>query len=244
MYPFERFSERAKTVLKLAQEEAERAHHNYIGTEHLLLGLMRESDSLAAKALGNLGLKIDQVREAIETVLGRDEPIIIQQIVPTSRVKRVIEVSFQEARRMGSDRVGTHHLLLGLAIEGEGIAAHVMQDFGVDSNRLYAEIERLLTSGASEPGLEAQGWPAQYRQGQRVLVHDLNPPHRLWEGRVTKAEGDRWQITIRDRPAGQTLLVQPNLVHAVPMTWTRDCPLCQFGEGLDAAEPPTRSLRG
>src|SRR5580704_6654814 len=97
MYPFERFNEDAKRSLTLAQEEAERSHHSYIGTEHLLLGLLREGEGLAAKVLNNLGVEINKVRSTIESVLGRNERIIIQQIIPTSRVKKVIEISFEEA---------------------------------------------------------------------------------------------------------------------------------------------------
>src|SRR5881275_929828 len=119
MYPFERFTERAKKVLTLAQEEAERSHHSYIGTEHLLLGLLREGEGLAAKVLNNLGVEINKVRATIESVLGRNERIIIQQIIPTSRVKKVIEISFEEARRMGHNYVGTEHLLLDSSAETE-----------------------------------------------------------------------------------------------------------------------------
>ena len=144
MYPFERFTERAKKVLTLAQEEAERSHHSYIGTEHLLLGLLREGEGLAAKVLNNLGVEINKVRSTIESVLGRNERIIIQQIIPTSRVKKVIEISFEEARRMGNNYVGTEHLLLGLLIEGEGIAAHVLEDLGANLEKVRGEIERLL----------------------------------------------------------------------------------------------------
>jgi ATP-dependent Clp protease ATP-binding subunit ClpC len=144
LYPFERFTERAKKVLTLAQEEAERSHHSYIGTEHLLLGLLREGEGLAAKVLNNLGVEIGKVRQTIESVLGRNERIIIQQIIPTSRVKKVIEISFEEARRMGHNYVGTEHLLLGLLIEGEGIAAHVLEDLGATLDKVRAEIERLL----------------------------------------------------------------------------------------------------
>ena len=142
MYPFERFTQGAKKTLALAQEEAERTHHSYIGTEHLLLGLMREGEGLAARVLISLGLEINKVRTKIESVLGRNERIIIQQIIPTSRVKKVIEISFEEARRMGTNYVGTEHLLLGLMIEGDGIAAHVLQDLGVTLEKVRAEIER------------------------------------------------------------------------------------------------------
>ncbi len=152
MYPFERFTERAKKVLTLAQEEAERSHHSYIGTEHLLLGLLREGDGLAAKVLNNLGVEINKVRSTIESVLGRNERIIIQQIIPTSRVKKVIEISFEEARRMGNNYVGTEHLLLGLLIEGEGIAAHVLEDLGANLEKVRTETDRLL----HESGIEEE----------------------------------------------------------------------------------------
>ncbi len=144
MFPFERFTERAKKVLALAQEEAENSHHSYIGTEHVLLGLLRESDGIAAKVLNNLGVEIEKVRQAVESLLGRDKGLIVQQqIIPTSRVKKVIELSFEEARRMNHNYVGSEHLLLGLLTEGEGIAAHVLQDLGATSDTVRAEIERL-----------------------------------------------------------------------------------------------------
>ncbi|HAC44672.1 MAG TPA: NDP-hexose 4-ketoreductase, partial [Chloroflexi bacterium] len=154
LYPFERFTERAKKVLTLAQEEAERSHHSYIGTEHLLLGLLREGEGLAAKVLNNLGVEIGKVRQTIESVLGRNERIIIQQIIPTSRVKKVIEISFEEARRMGHNYVGTEHLLLGLLIEGEGIAAHVLEDLGATLEKVRSEIERLLHDSSAETEAE------------------------------------------------------------------------------------------
>ncbi|MHB1574948.1 MAG: ATP-dependent Clp protease ATP-binding subunit [Candidatus Dormibacteria bacterium] len=144
MYPFERFTEKAKKVLTLAQDEAEKSHHSYIGTEHLLLGLLREGDGLAAKVLGNLGVEIDKVRTTIESVLGRNERIIVQQIIPTSRVKKVIEIAFEEAKRMNNTYVGTEHLLLGLLIEGEGIAAHVLEDLGATLEKVRQELDSQL----------------------------------------------------------------------------------------------------
>jgi len=161
LYPFERFTERAKKVLTLAQEEAERSHHSYIGTEHLLLGLLREGEGLAAKVLNNLGVEITKVRQTIESVLGRNERIIIQQIIPTSRVKKVIEISFEEARRMGHNYVGTEHLLLGLLIEGEGIAAHVLEDLGASLDKVRAEIERLLNDSTVEEAEPAPKKPSK-----------------------------------------------------------------------------------
>ncbi|HWO92997.1 MAG TPA: ATP-dependent Clp protease ATP-binding subunit [Methylomirabilota bacterium] len=155
MFPFETFTERAKKVLALAQEEAEKSHHSYIGTEHVLLGLLREGDGIAAKVLNNLGVEIEKVRQTLESLVGRDKGLtVLQQIIPTSRVKKVIEISFEEARRLGHNYVGSEHLLLGLLSEGEGIAAHVLQDLGATLDKVRAEIERLRegsTLGDSEP---------------------------------------------------------------------------------------------
>jgi ATP-dependent Clp protease ATP-binding subunit ClpC len=150
MYPFERFTEDAKRTLTLAQEEAERSHHSYIGTEHLLLGLLRVEKGIASRVLTDLGVDIGTVRKAIEGVIGRNERIIIQQIVPTSRVKRVIEISFEEAMRLGHNEVDTGEILLGLIIEGEGIAAHVLTDLGATLEKVRAVMERYLATPAAE----------------------------------------------------------------------------------------------
>lgn len=142
MYPFERFTERAKKVLTLAQEEAERSHHSYIGTEHLLLGLLRERESTAAEVLRELGIHIGAVRQTIATVLGRNERIFIQQVIPTSRVKKVIEIAFEEASRRDHEFVEPGHLLAGLVIEGEGIAAHVLSDLGATAEKVLEALDR------------------------------------------------------------------------------------------------------
>ena len=161
MYPFERFTERAKKTLTLAQEEAERSHHSYIGTEHLLLGLLRVTEGEAYQVLRELGIEIDMVRQTIAAVLGRNERIIIQQIVPTSRVKTVIEIAFEEARRLGHEYVDTGHLLMALVIEGEGIAAHVLEDLGATAEKVIAALERRWGVGASGRGKQPQpkGFP-------------------------------------------------------------------------------------
>jgi len=166
LYPFERFTEKAKKVLTLAQDEAEKSHHSYIGTEHLLLGLLREGDGLAAKVLANLGVEIDKVRTTIESVLGRNERIIVQQIIPTSRVKKVIEIAFEEAKRMNNTYVGTEHLLLGLLIEGEGIAAHVLEDLGANLEKVRTELDAQL----KDQGVEDEARPEHKKATKTPLL--------------------------------------------------------------------------
>jgi ATP-dependent Clp protease ATP-binding subunit ClpA len=151
LYPFERFTEGAKRVLSLAQEEAERAHHSYIGTEHLLLGLLRQTDTTAANVLRELGIDIDAVRATIASVLGRNERIVIRQIIPTSRVKKVIEIAFEEAGRRGQHFVEPGHILAGLVIEGEGIAAHVLADLGATRETALEALDRKLGVEAGPP---------------------------------------------------------------------------------------------
>ena len=168
------------------------------------------------------------VRETIESVLGRNERIIIQQIIPTSRVKKVIELSFEEARRMGHNYVGTQHLLLGLLIEGEGIAAHVLSDLGAPEAKVRAEVERLLPDGDEEASGPQMG-PVGYQLHQRVLVHDPDPPYRLWEGRLVSAEESAYEISVPGRPEGELLKADQSRIHPVPMSWTRDCPFCRAG---------------
>jgi flavin reductase (DIM6/NTAB) family NADH-FMN oxidoreductase RutF len=131
-----------------AQEEAEKSKHSYIGTEHMLLGLMRV-EGTASRVIAGMGIQIDQVRVRIEHALGRNERISIQQIIPTSRVKRVIEIAFEQAQVLGSEHVDTGHLLLGLVLEGEGIAAHVLEDLGATSDRVLAVV--LLELGLTPP---------------------------------------------------------------------------------------------
>ena len=143
MYPFERFTEEAKKVLTLAQEEAERGHHSYIGTEHLLIGIMRNGDGPGARALASLDVQLEVVRNVIESVLGRNERVVMQQVIPTSRVKTVIEFAFEESKRQGHGYVDSGHLLVALMLEGEGIAAHVLQDLGVTTNRVQEALRRV-----------------------------------------------------------------------------------------------------
>lgn len=143
---YARFTERARRVLSLAQEEAQRFQHNYIGTEHLLLGLVREGDGVAAKVLANLGIELHKVRSAVEFIIGRGDRIVLGQISLTPRAKKVIELAVDEARRLNHHYIGTEHLLLGLAREGEGIAAGVLSSFGIDLMKLRTATIQILSS--------------------------------------------------------------------------------------------------
>src|SRR5918998_125887 len=143
---FDKFTERARKVLTLAQEEAQRFNHNYIGTEHLLLGLVREGDGVAARVLSNMGVQLPKVRSAVEFIIGRGETMVMGEIGLTPRAKRVIELAVDEARRMNHDSIGTEHLLLGIVREGEGIAAGVLESLGVNLERVRAETTRILST--------------------------------------------------------------------------------------------------
>ncbi|MDP2730895.1 MAG: ATP-dependent Clp protease ATP-binding subunit [Dehalococcoidales bacterium] len=142
---FEKFSERARRVLTSAQEEAQNLNHNYIGTEHILLGLIREEDGMAARVLANLGISLSKVRSAVEFIIGRGEKARSGEIGLTPRAKRVIELAIDEARQLGHNYIGTEHLLLGLLHEGEGVAASVLDSFGVTLERTRSEATRLLS---------------------------------------------------------------------------------------------------
>ena len=142
---FDKFTERARRVLTLAQEEALRFNHNYIGTEHLLLGLVREGEGVAAKVLANLGVELNKVRSAVEFIIGRGDRAVTGEIGLTPRAKKVIELAVDEARRLGHHYIGTEHLLLGLVREGEGIAAGVLESLGVSLEKVRAEVTRILS---------------------------------------------------------------------------------------------------
>ena len=154
---FDKFTERARRVLTLAQEEAQRFNHNYIGTEHLLLGLVREGDGVAAKVLSNLGVELNKVRSAVEFIIGRGDRAATGEIGLTPRAKRVIELAVDEARRLNHSYIGTEHLLLGLVREGEGIAAGVLESLGVNLERVRGETTRILSQNQPQGAASGGG---------------------------------------------------------------------------------------
>src|SRR2546430_7377408 len=150
---FERFTERARQVVVLAQDEALALKHNYIGTEHLLLGLLREEEGLAARVLESLEVSLEEVRAQVARIVGQGEEVMTGQIPFTPRAKKVLELGLREALSLGHNWIGTEHLLLGLARENDGVAARILLDFDADAEKIRNEIIRIL----SGPGRRQQG---------------------------------------------------------------------------------------
>ena len=154
---YDKYTERAKQVLMLAREEANRFNHNYIGTEHLLLGLVREGEGIAAKVLYDMGVDITKVRSAVEFIIGRGERVNVGEISLTPRAKKVIELAVEEARRLGHNYIGTEHLLLGLVREGEGIAAGVLESLGVSLEKVRQKVIQSVSQQPSRLTQESSG---------------------------------------------------------------------------------------
>jgi excisionase family DNA binding protein len=143
---FERFNDPARRVLRVAHEEAQRLNHNFIGTEHLLLGLLREDEGVAAHVLRRLNVKLDAARERVEFIVGKGDRSVTGKVSLTGRTKKAIELAVEEARSLRHKYVGPEHLLLGLVREGEGVAAHVLQKLGADLPSVRAETIEVLHS--------------------------------------------------------------------------------------------------
>ena len=148
---FERFTDRARRVVVLAQEEARMLNHNYIGTEHILLGLIHEGEGVAAKALESLGISLEGVRDQVEEIIGQGQTAPAGHIPFTPRAKKVLELSLREALQLGHNYIGTEHILLGLIREGEGVAAQVLQKLGADLNRVRQQVEEIIGQGQQAP---------------------------------------------------------------------------------------------
>jgi len=147
---FERFTDRARRVVVLAQEEARMLNHNYIGTEHILLGLIHEGEGVAAKALESLSISLEAVRSQVEEIIGQGQAVPTGHIPFTPRAKKVLELSLREALQLGHNYIGTEHILLGLIREGEGVAAQVLQKLGADLKRARETVLGLLPGSVPE----------------------------------------------------------------------------------------------
>lgn len=175
---FDKFTERARKVLQFAQEEAQRLNHNYIGTEHFLLGLVREGDGVAAQVLRDLGIELQKVRSAVEFVIGRGDRNVIGDIGLTPRAKRVIELAVEESRRLNHNYIGTEHLLLGLLLEGEGIAAGVLESLGVSLEKVGGKVmEALKIPEAYSPPRTGLRYGGFWNRGQSSKDVDSDELH-------------------------------------------------------------------
>ena len=189
---FEKFSERARRVLSLAQEEAQRFNHTYIGTEHILLGLVRETDGVAAKVLSNLGVELNKVRSAVEFIIGRGERTATGEIGLTPRAKKVIELAVDEARRLQHNYIGTEHLLIGLMREGEGVPAGVLESLGVTLDKIRAETSRILSQNVQQEQRGSRGRSSSSTPTLDQLGVDLTKAAR--EGKLDPTVGREKEI--------------------------------------------------
>ena len=156
---FERFTERARQVVVLAQDEARLLRHNYIGTEHLLLGLLREEEGVAARVLESLHVTLEEVRGQVARIIGSGEEVTGGMIPFTPRAKKVLELALREAMSLGHTHIGTEHILLGVARENEGVAARILLDYDADAEKIRAAVGRALGTSLPRPVPVPRGRP-------------------------------------------------------------------------------------
>jgi ATP-dependent Clp protease ATP-binding subunit ClpC len=192
---FERFTDRARRVVVLAQEEARMLDHNYIGTEHILLGLVHEGEGVAAKAMAAMEISLEAVRQQVEEIIGRGQQAPSGHIPFTPRAKKVLELSLRESLQLGHDYIGTEHILLGLLREGEGVAAQVLVRLGADLNRVRQQVLNLLAGGQGEAG---EAGPHRSGSARDLRLAEIQDTLAALADRVSAIER---HLGLRDRPA-------------------------------------------
>ena len=192
---FERFTERARQVVVLAQDEARALKHNYIGTEHILLGLLREEEGLAARVLESLDITVEEVRAQVARIVGQGDEVTTGQIPFTPRAKKVLELALREALSLGHNYIGTEHILLGLVRENEGVAARILLDFDADAEKIRNEIIRML-SGPGRRQAGAGGGPAGEKSKSSKLLDQFgrNFTKQAQEGKLDPVVGRQTEI--------------------------------------------------
>ncbi|MFL6249041.1 MAG: Clp protease N-terminal domain-containing protein, partial [Actinomycetes bacterium] len=192
---FERFTDRARRVVVLAQEEARLLNHNYIGTEHILLGLIHEGEGVAAKALESLGISLEAERKHVEEIIGQGQQAPSGHIPFTPRAKKVLELSLREALQLGHSYIGTEHILLGLIREGEGVAAQVLVKLGADLNRVRQQVIQLL-SGYQGKETASAGGPAEGAPSTSLVLDQFgrNLTQQAREGKLDPVIGREKEI--------------------------------------------------
>jgi hypothetical protein len=206
---FERFTERARQVVVLAQEEARTLKHNYIGTEHILLGLLREEEGLAARVLESLDITVERVRGQVVRIVGSGEEVTSGQIPFTPRAKKVLELALREALSLGHNYIGTEHILLGLVRENEGVAARILLDFDADSETVRHAVLRMVSGPAGRRGVRrGHGGPVArvIRSGERP-----RPPVLDWA-----------RASVLWRPEGLELRIPLHLAEGAIATFAGD----------------------
>ena len=208
---FERFTDRARRVVVLAQEEARMLNHNYIGTEHILLGLIHEGEGVAARALESLGISLEAVRQQVEEIIGQGQQAPSGHIPFTPRAKKVLELSLREAMQLGHNYIGTEHILLGLIREGDGVAAQVLVKLGADLNRVRQQVIQLLHGYQGKEGPVGRG--ARFHR-----AHRLRRQQRPGSGGVRpRCPGRSALLTRRARSlAAHSLPARPQSDHGGP----------------------------
>jgi len=192
---FEKFTDKARRVVVLAQEEAKLLNHNYIGTEHILLGLIHEGEGVAAKALEALGINLEQVREQVQDIIGQGQQAPSGHIPFTPRAKKVLELSLREALQLGHSYIGTEHLLLGLIREGEGVAAQVLTKLGADTNKVRQQVIQLLSGYQGKETVSVGGEVNPPQKGSQVLdQYGRNLTQAAAEGKLDPVVGREREI--------------------------------------------------
>ena len=191
---FERFTERARQVVVLAQDEARALKHNYIGTEHILLGLLREEEGLAARVLESLDITVEEVRAQVARIVGQGDEVTTGQIPFTPRAKKVLELALREALSLGHNYIGTEHILLGLVRENEGVAARILLDFDADAEKIRNEIIRML-SGPGRRQAGAGAPPGEKTKSSKLLDQfGRNFTKQAIEGKLDPVVGRQTEI--------------------------------------------------
>ena len=211
---FERFTERARQVVVLAQDEARLLTHNYIGTEHILLGLLREEDGLAARVLDTLDITADEVRAQVARIVGQGDEVDTGQIPFTPRVKKVLELALQEALELDHNYIGTEHILLGLVREDGGVGARILRDFDADPQKVRSELIRMLSRPGRHEEMAARPRPRQTPHPAPFLHADNRPAQLLVACPVCAT------------PIETISIGQPSTTFAVEAQGDRDCGVC------------------
>merc|ERR1712193_271448 len=191
---FERFTEKAIKVVMLAQEEARRLGHNFVGTEQILLGLIGESTGIAAKVLKTLGISLKDARLEVEKIIGRGSGFVAVEIPFTPRAKRVLEMSLEEARQLGHNYIGTEHILLGLLREGEGVAARVVETLGADSAKIRTQVIRAVGESQEAVGAGVGGQSSGSKKTPTLEEYGTDLTAQASEGKLDPVVGRKKEI--------------------------------------------------